>query len=149
MTTKVEKTLLVNVPVGVAYNQWTQFEDFPKFMSGVAEVRQLDDRRLQWIAEIAGVRRQWEATILEQLPDTKVAWAATEGATNAGAVYFSATGVDQTSVTLSLEYEPEGVIEAVGDKLHIVERQVEGDLQRFKDRKSTRLNSSHANISYA
>jgi uncharacterized protein YndB with AHSA1/START domain len=132
MTTKVEKTLLVKVPVRVAYNQWTQFEQFPQFMGGVKEVRQLDDRRLHWVAEIAGVRRQWDATILEQVPDEKIAWAATEGATNAGAVYFSPVGVDQTSVTLSLEYEPEGVVETVADKLNIVGKRVEADLEAFR-----------------
>src|SRR3712207_9454879 len=79
MTTKVEKSVQVDVPVSTAYNQWTQFEDFPHFMGGVKEVRQLDDRRLHWVAEIAGVRREWEAAVLEQEPDRKVAWAATGG----------------------------------------------------------------------
>jgi carbon monoxide dehydrogenase subunit G len=132
MTTKVEKSILVNVPVSVAYNQWTQFEDFPQFMGGVKSVTQLSDDRLEWVAEIAGVRRQWEAKILEQIPDQKVAWAATQGATNAGAVTFEDVGGGQTSVRLSLDYEPEGLVEKVGDKLNIVERQAEGDLERFK-----------------
>ena len=132
MTTKVEKSVLVNVPVSIAYNQWTQFEDFPQFMGGVKRVTQLDDDRLQWVAEIAGVKRQWKARILEQVPDQKVAWAATEGATNAGAVTFEDVGGGQTSVHLSLDYEPEGLVEKVGDKLNIVEKQAEGDLERFK-----------------
>lgn len=132
MTTKVEKSVLVNVPVAVAYNQWTQFEDFPQFMGGVRSVTQLSDDRLQWVAEIAGVKRQWEARILEQVPDRKVAWAATEGATNAGAVTFEDVGGGQTSVHLSLEYEPEGLVEKVGDKLNVVENQAEKDLERFK-----------------
>jgi ribosome-associated toxin RatA of RatAB toxin-antitoxin module len=132
VTTKVEKTVLVNVPVSVAYNQWTQFEDFPQFMGGITKVTQLDDQRLQWVAEIAGVKRQWEARVVEQVPDQKVAWAATEGATNAGAVTFEDVGGGQTSVHLSLEYEPEGLVEKVGDKLGVVENQAEGDLDRFK-----------------
>jgi hypothetical protein len=132
MTTKVEKSIQVDVPVTTVYNQWTQFEDFPAFMGGVKEVRQLDDRRLHWVAEIAGVRREWEASILEQVPDQKVAWAATAGATNAGAVRFEPAGAGSTLVYLSLEYEPEGVVEQVGDKLGIVERQVTSDLERFK-----------------
>ncbi len=132
MATKVEKSIQVDVPVGTAYNQWTQFEDFPHFMGGVKEVRQLDDRRLHWVAEIAGVRREWEASILEQVPDQKLAWAATAGATNAGAVRFQPAGPGSTTVYLSLEYEPEGVVEQVGDKLGIVERQVTSDLERFK-----------------
>jgi uncharacterized membrane protein len=132
MTTKVEKSILVNVPVSTAYNQWTQFEDFPQFMGGVKSVTQLDDNRLEWVAQIAGVRRQWTAQILEQVPDQKVAWAATEGATNAGAVTFEDLGGGQTSVHLSLEYEPEGLLERAGDKLNIVENQAEADLDRFK-----------------
>ena len=92
MSTKVEKRIMVNVPVSVAYNQWTQFEEFPHFMSGVKTVKQLSDDRLEWTAEIAGVRRQWEAKILEQVPDRKVAWAATDGATNAGSVTFEDLG---------------------------------------------------------
>ncbi len=132
MTTKVEKSILVNVGVAVAYNQWTQFEDFPQFMNGVRSVTHLSDDRLEWVAEIAGVRRQWEARILEQVPDHKVAWAATAGATNAGAVTFEDIGGGQTSVRLVLEYEPEGLVEKVGDKLNVVEKQAEGDLDRFK-----------------
>ncbi len=130
--TKVEKSVEVAVPVSTAYNQWTQFEEFPQFMSGVQQVEQLDDRTLRWVAEIAGVRRQWIATVLEQIPNRKVAWAATEGATNAGAVTFETVGGATTRVTLSLDYEPEGVVEKVGDALNIVERQAVGDLERFK-----------------
>jgi ribosome-associated toxin RatA of RatAB toxin-antitoxin module len=133
MSTKVEKRILVNVPVSTAYNQWTQFEEFPHFMGGVKSVKQTSDDRLEWVAEIAGVRRQWTAKVLEQIPDRKVAWAATEGATNAGAVEFEDVGGGQTSIRLSLEYDPEGIIEKVGDKLHVVDRQAEADLQRFKE----------------
>jgi ribosome-associated toxin RatA of RatAB toxin-antitoxin module len=133
MSTKVDKRILVNVPASTAYNQWTQFEEFPHFMGGVKSVTQLSDDRLEWVAEIAGVRRKWEAKILEQVQDRKIAWAATEGATNAGTVTFEDVGGGQTSVQLSLEYEPEGIVETLGDKLHVVERQVEADLKRFKD----------------
>ena len=96
------------------------------------EVRQLDDRRLHWVAEIAGVRREWEASVLEQVPDQKIAWAATSGATNAGAVRFAPVDANTTTVFLTLEYEPEGVVEQIGDKLGIVRKQVTSDLQRFK-----------------
>ena len=131
--TKVEHRILVNVPVSVAYNQWTQFEDFPHFMGGIKKVTQLSDDRLEWVAEMAGVRRKWEATILEQIPDRKVAWAATEGATNAGEVTFEDIGGGQTSVRLTLEYEPEGLVEEVGDKLNVVESRTKKDLERFKE----------------
>ncbi|MUK01656.1 cyclase [Vibrio cholerae] len=132
MSTKVEKNILVNVPVSIAYNQWTQFEEFPHFMGGVTKVTQLDDERLNWIVEIGGVRREWDAVILEQVPDTKVSWAATEGATNAGAVSFEDVGGGQTQIRLVLEYAPEGVVETIGDKLNVVENQAEADLNRFK-----------------
>ena len=133
MTTKVEKTVIVGVPVPMAYNQWTQFEEFPQFMGGVQQVRQLDDQRLHWVAEIGGVKREWEARILEQRPDEKIAWAATEGATNAGAVYFSEAGEGRTLVRLELEYEPEGLLEKAGDALNIVDRQARADLDKFKE----------------
>jgi carbon monoxide dehydrogenase subunit G len=132
MTTRVEKTITVDVPVRTAYNQWTQFEEFPQFMGGVQKVEQLDDQRLHWVAEIAGVRREWNADILEQRPDEKIAWAAIEGTTNAGAVYFVSAGPAKTQVTLELEYAPEGLVEKVGDALNIIERQAQSDLERFK-----------------
>jgi uncharacterized protein YndB with AHSA1/START domain len=132
MATRVEKTVVVDVPVQTAYAQWTQFEEFPQFMGGISEVRQLDDTTLHWVAEIGGVRRQWQARILEQVPDTKVSWAATEGATNAGAVSFAPAGPGQTTVRLELEYEPEGVVETVADKIGVVGRRAEADLEKFK-----------------
>lgn len=132
MSTKVEKKILVNVPISIAYNQWTQFEDFPQFMSGVKSVTQTDETHTNWVVEIAGVRRQWDATILEQVPDKKVSWAATEGATNAGSVSFEDVGGGQTQVYLELEYEPEGLVEKIGDKLNVIENKAEGDLERFK-----------------
>jgi hypothetical protein len=101
-------------------------------MGGVQKVEQLDDQRLHWVAEIAGVKREWHATILEQRPDEKIAWAATEGATNAGAVYFAPAGPNQTVVRLELEYEPEGLVEKAGDALSIVERQAQSDVEKFK-----------------
>jgi carbon monoxide dehydrogenase subunit G len=132
MTTQVEKTIEVDVPVQVAYNQWTQFADFPRFLAGVDEVTQISDSMTHWVAQIGGVRREWDAAILEQVPDSKVAWAATTGATNAGAVHFQSLGPARTLVRLNLEYEPEGLVEKVGDFLNVVQRQAEGDLERFK-----------------
>ena len=132
MTTKVEKTVVVDVPLSTVYNQWTQFEEFPEFMGGVEKITQLSDDRLEWVAEMGGVRRQWVAKVLEQVPDRKVAWAAVEGATNAGEVTFAAVGPTRTEVNLTMEFEPEGFLEAVADKLHIVEHQAEHDLENFK-----------------
>jgi hypothetical protein len=101
-------------------------------MSGIEEIRQLDDTTMHWVANIGGVKREWKARIVEQVPNEKVAWAATEGATNAGAVYFASTGAGQTTVRLELEYEPEGVVETAADKIGLVGRRVEGDLNKFK-----------------
>jgi hypothetical protein len=133
VTTKVNKTIMVNVPISTAYRQWTQFEEFPLFMGGVERVTRLGDDRLEWVAEIAGVHRTWEARIVQQDVDRAVAWAAVEGVKNAGWVEFKEAGPSQTSLHLSLEYEPHGVLEFLGDKLHIVERQAESDLKKFKE----------------
>ncbi len=128
----VEKSIDVNVPVRTAYNQWTQFEDFPKFMEGVEEVKQLDDKRMHWKANIAGKTEEWDAEVTEQEPDMRVAWRNINGATNAGVVTFHHISDTTTRVMLQLDYEPEGVIETVGDALGFVSRRVEGDLERFK-----------------
>jgi carbon monoxide dehydrogenase subunit G len=132
MSTKVEETVVVNLPVTTVYNQWTQFEEFPHFMGGVKQITQLGDDRMEWVAEIGGIRRQWEARVVEQVPDRKVSWAATEGATNAGTVSFEDLG-GTTRINLVLEYEPEGLVEKVGDKLNVVENQTKKDLQNFKE----------------
>jgi uncharacterized membrane protein len=134
----IEKSITVDVPVRTAYNQWTQFEEFPQFMAGVEEVRQQGDKFTHWRANIGGKTEEWDAEIIEQTPDQRVAWRSTTGSHNAGTVSFLPQGVNQTQVTLRLEYEPEGVIENVGDALGLVERRVTGDLERFKEFIETR-----------
>ncbi|MEX0781210.1 MAG: SRPBCC family protein [Dehalococcoidia bacterium] len=129
----IEKSIDVNVPVRTAYNQWTQFEDFPRFMEGVKEVRQLDDTTLRWKAEVAGKEKEWDAKISEQEPDKRVAWTSTGGADNAGVVTFHYIDANSCRVTLQMDYDPEGFTENVGDALGFVGRRVEGDLGRFKD----------------
>jgi uncharacterized membrane protein len=129
----VSATIDVDRPIRTVYNQWTQFEEFPAFMSGVESVRQLDDARLHWKASIGGVSREWDARIVDQVPDRLVSWESTSGARNAGIVKFEPLGSDRTSVMLDLDFEPEGATEKVGDALGIVERRAEGDLERFKE----------------
>jgi uncharacterized membrane protein len=129
----VEKNIEVNVPLSTAYNQWTQFEEFPKFMEGVESVQQLDDTRLRWVAEVAGQRKEWEARITEQIPDQIIAWKAESGAWNGGTVRFESAGADKTRVTVRFEYDPDGVVEKMGDALGFVGRRVDGDLGRFKE----------------
>ena len=130
---KVEHSIDVGVPVETAYNQWTQFEEFPRFMEGVEEVRQLDPTHLHWRAKIGGKDTEWDAVITEQVPDERVAWTNTTGARNAGVVTFHHVDDMQTRIMLQLEYEPEGVIENVGTALGVPTRRVEGDLKRFKE----------------
>ncbi len=129
---QIVETIDVAVPVRTAYDQWTQFEEFPLFMDGVEKIEQLDDTHLAWTAKIAGIEKQWTAEITEQTPDARVAWRAVEGASNAGVVTFHHLSDDETRVTLQLDVEPDGPIESVGDKLGFVGRQAKGDLERFK-----------------
>jgi uncharacterized membrane protein len=129
---QVEKSIDVHVPVQVAYNQWTQFEDFPKFMEGVKQIRQIDDTTLNWIAEIGGQEREWKARIVEQIPDERVAWAAEGDTPNAGVVTFHRIDDSTTRIMLQMEYEPTDFKEKAGDVLGIVSRRVDGDLKRFK-----------------
>jgi uncharacterized membrane protein len=128
----VTESVDVEVPVRTAYNQWTQFEEFPQFMEGVTEIRQLDDTTTHWKTNIDGVKREFDARITEQLPDERVAWTTTEGSRQAGVVTFHRLDDTHTRVTCQLEFEPDGIIEKAGDKLGVVDRRVKGDLNRFK-----------------
>ncbi len=128
----VQKSITVALPVTTVYNQWTQFEDFPEFMEGVESVAQLDDRRLHWVAEIGGTRREWDAEIVDQSPDQRIAWEAVSGTRNAGAVSFRPAGTGQTRIDLEIAYETEGITEKAGDALGVIDRRVDGDLERFK-----------------
>jgi uncharacterized membrane protein len=129
----IEQSIDVNVPVRTAYNQWTQFEEFPRFMEGVEAVRQLDQQRLHWRANIGGRVEEWEALITEQHPDERIAWKNTTGATNAGVVTFHRLSDAKTRVMLQIEYDPQGVVENLGDMLGVVSRRVANDLERFKE----------------
>lgn len=130
---KIEQSIDVEVPVRTAYNQWTQFEEFPRFMEGVESVKQLDDSTLHWSTEIAGQKREFGAKIVEQIPDERVAWRADGEATQAGVVTFHRLSDNQTRVMLQMEFEPDGAVEKAGEMLGIVERRTKGDLGRFKD----------------
>ena len=128
----IEQSIDVNVPVSTAYNQWTQFEDFPQFMDGVEEVSQIDNQRLHWRANIGGKVEEWDAIITEQHPDERIAWKNTTGAVNAGVVTFHHLADNKTRVMLQMEYDPQGVVENLGDMLGVVSRRVGNDLERFK-----------------
>ncbi|MEA2675892.1 MAG: hypothetical protein QOJ81_33 [Chloroflexota bacterium] len=130
---KIERSIEVNVPLSTAYNQWTQFEAFPQFMEAVKRVDQVDDKTLEWTADIAGHERRWTAEIYEQEPDQSVAWRSITGARNSGRITFQEVARGTTRVMVTMEWEPEGAIEKAGDSLGFDDRQVEGDLKRFKD----------------
>jgi uncharacterized membrane protein len=144
MAQTVQETTEVDVPLTTAYNQWTQFEEFPRFMDGVESVRQIDDTQLHWVAEIAGRREEWDAEITAQTPDEGVAWVATQGKGNNGVVRFDPIGDDRTRVTVRLDWEPEGFVEQAGAAVGMDDRQVAGDLQRFKEMIESRSSETGA-----
>jgi uncharacterized membrane protein len=129
----IEQSIDVAVPVRTAYNQWTQFEDFPRFMEGVEEVRQIDDTHLHWRTKVGGREKSFDAEITEQRPDDRIAWTATRGVEQAGVVTFHRVDDGRTRIMLQLEAEPEGAAEKVGDALRVLKRRVAGDLERFRD----------------
>lgn len=128
----IHESIDVNVPVRTAYDQWTQFEDFPQFMEGVERVIQVDDTTLEWTAKVAGKEESWTARITTQEPDRVIAWEASTGAPNDGDVRFLPLGPDSTRIDLTMDVDPQGPIESAGDALGFVQRRVKGDLQRFK-----------------
>jgi uncharacterized membrane protein len=130
---EVKESVEVNVPVSSAYNQWTQFEEFPKFMENVESVTQLDDTHLRWIADIGGKRQDWKAEITQQVPDEIIAWRSTEGRENAGSVRFESLGAERTKIEVTLTWEPEGIVEAAADRIGISDRALSVDLGRFKE----------------
>lgn len=127
-----EQSIEVNVPVRVAYNQWTQFESFPRFMEGVEQVTQLDDKHMHWKAKVGGKLQEWDADITEQLPDQRIAWKSTSGDPNAGVVTFHYISDTTTRIMLQLDYDPQGLLENAGAALGFMDRQLKSDLERFK-----------------
>lgn len=130
---QVIETIDVEVPVTTAYDQWTQFETFPEFMSGVERIDQRTDTELHWVTKIGGVEREFDATITEQHPDERVAWKSTDGVTHAGVVTFHKLSNDTSRVTVQLDWEPADLKEKVGAMAGFDDRQVKSDLKRFKE----------------
>ena len=129
----IEQSIEVNVPVTTAYNQWTQFEEFPQFMDGVDEVRQVDETHLHWVASIGGHKHEWDAVVTEQHPNERVAWKSTDGKANAGVVTFHRLSDDSSRIMVQIEHESEGVMEKVGSALGADTREVKNSLERFKE----------------
>lgn len=142
---RIEKTIDVNAPLRQVYNQWTQFEEFPRFMPGIKAVRQIDDTHLHWIARFwHGFDEEWDAEITEQEPDRRISWKSISGTVNAGTVEFESIGDRQTRVGLTMAYEPEGVVENAGDMLGLVDVQVERAVRGFKEFIETRAEATGA-----
>jgi uncharacterized membrane protein len=129
----VVESVDVAVPVRTAYNQWTQFEQFPQFMEGVTEIRQIGDTRMHWVVDIAGAHREFDAEITEQHPDERIAWNSIDGPRHAGVVTFHRLDENHTRVTAQMDIEPDGIVENVGDKAGIIDRRVKGDMKRFRE----------------
>ena len=131
-TSSIEESIELNVPVSTAYNQWTQFEEFPRFMASVQEVKQVDNTHLHWRAKVAGKPKEWDAEITEQIPDARIAWRSTSGVHNEGVVTFHKLGDNRTKVMLQMDYDPETFGEKVADALGGVKLAAKGNLKRFK-----------------
>ena len=129
---RIEKAIVVNARLSVVYNQWTQFEQFPDFMRGVKSVVQLDDRHLAWRANILGQEVGWDAEITEQVPDQRISWRSTSGQPNKGTVHITSLNAGTTNMTLTIEYEPLGLMEKVADALGALSFRIAGDLRRFR-----------------
>jgi uncharacterized membrane protein len=132
-SSSITETVEVNVPVHAAYNQWTQFEDFPQFMGSVLEVKQLDDKHLHWRANIAGEEKEWDAEITEQIPDKRIAWRSVGGTHNGGVVTFHRLSDNWTRIALQLHYPPEGPMDKIGEALGAIRLEARQNLQRFKE----------------
>jgi uncharacterized membrane protein len=130
---EIEQSIDVDVPVTAAYNQWTQFEEFPKFMEGVEEVKQLDDTLLHWAVDVAGRKAEWDALIVDQKPDRRIAWESVDGKRTRGAVTFEPLGPERTRVQLSMSYVSDDPFEHAGGALGLDSRRVRGDLERFRE----------------
>jgi len=129
----VTESVDVDVTITTAYDQWTQFESFPQFMDGVQEIRQIDDTHNHWVIKVAGVTREFDATITEQHPEERIAWRADDGPNHAGVVTFHRIDDNKTRVTAQLDIDPEGFVENVADKAGILDRRIKGDMKRFKE----------------
>ncbi|UQI45334.1 SRPBCC family protein [Streptomyces sp. HU2014] len=130
---QIEQSIEVEVPISTAYNQWTQFEEFPRFMKGVERVEQRTPTLTHWVTNVDGVIREFDAEISEQIPDERVAWTTVGGEVRqAGVVTFHRLDVSRTKVMLQFDHAPEGFVDTVGDVLGFVRRQAKGDLERFK-----------------
>jgi uncharacterized membrane protein len=135
----IKKTIEVHAPLGDVYSQWTRFEEFPKFMDGIEEVKQLDEKHLHWVAQMAGEKKEWDAEIVEHVPDDHITWRSTSGTSNGGTVFFRPKDAKHTVIALQMNYEPSNAMEKTASALGLLSKRIEGDLERFRDLVETRL----------
>ena len=140
----IEKSIEVNAPIEAVYNQWTQFEEFPRFMKGLEQVRQLDDKRLHFVAQIAGKREEWEAEIIDQIPEQKISWKSISGVMNEGAVFFDKRPDGRTQVRVAISIDPDSLLERIGSAIGVPDSRVKADLERFKEFIENRGNETGA-----
>ena len=127
------ETVDVNVPVSVAYNQWTKCEEFPKFLSFVESITQVNDTLTEWKVKVGGVEREFEAQITEQHPDERVAWNSTGGQVDhGGVVTFHKLAENETRVTVQLDWQATGLMEKAGAALGVDNYAIKKDLANFK-----------------
>lgn len=138
----IKKTIEVHAPLSDVYRQWTRFESFPDFMQGVEQVKQLDEKHLHWVAEIAGQTKEWDAEITEHVPDDHIAWRSTGGMSNSGTVFFRPKDAEHTVLTVQMTYEPESPIEKAAGAFGVLSRSIDADLQRFRDLMETQTRTA-------
>src|SRR6266496_2896791 len=129
----IEKTIEVRAPISDVYARWTRFEEFPEFMDGIEEVKQLDEKHLHWVAQIAGKKKEWDAEIIEHVPDDHITWRSNSGTSNSGSVFFRPKDPTHTVITLEMNYEPQSAMEKAADAMGLLSMRIEGDLERFRD----------------
>lgn len=135
----VKDTIDVNVPAALAYSYWLKFEDFPKFMDDVEEIKKFDEKHMHWRAKVAGKKEEWDAEVTDTIPERRIAWRSTSGVKNNGTVEFEPVSDTITRVALEIDYEPQGIIEKAGEKLGVDKRAVHKDLENFKKMIETRV----------
>lgn len=140
----IDKTIEIEAPVSDVYERWTRFESFPQFMEGIEEVKQLDEKRLHWVVQIAGMKKEWDSEITEHIPNQRISWRSTKGAPNSGTVSFAPKEHNRTLLRLQMHYEPEGVAEKTADALGLVARRIETDLERFREIMETESRQSRS-----
>jgi uncharacterized membrane protein len=128
----IQQAIDVAVPISTAYNQWTQFEDWPEFMHRLERVSQEDECHVSFKTKIWGISKEFNAEIVEQRPDERIKWRVTEGVTHTGVVTFHELADRLTRVEVNLDVDPGSLIEKVGRGMRHVERAVSADLARFK-----------------